>query len=558
MESIDLTSDLAAVTRFITSLEIQGGGDYAEDVAGGFEEAMKMSWDNNRAAKCLIWVGDAPGHGVEYHPKGDGRFDSEASLSYIAKRAKTQSPYPDLQEQMAKLALNGFDFFAIEVKREYTGHMFDKLERTFKNQEALDRRARVFQRIDGLSGNTDCAKFFSDVIMRSASSSLLSNISSTIASGGVSRAAPVKKNEIHGFLLCPKMHSKFASFARPKGIPPPVPSTPSIYGGASASAAAGSAVRFVPAKRHTIRFYIRDLPKPGVNPIDWWMLTPYMKMTSVDTTVALNPKELGRGAMRAAYPVEDSKMPGKERVAKVYHSDDEEVNMTDEIVQRDALTQAVSKALAMAFSIDERHNHVVDFITTSYYELHDEQIIDGVCVKFFSSEPKITGSYEKYNNNGGYVLQPRTTRSAAVSSDIAQAFSHFTYEYTQGKLLVCDIQGHNQVYTDPQIHSRSRRDGPIKVSSKLVYGTGDKSVEGNCTKILMSLPYRRYYRFTYITFQLQDFTIFLRRTFVMVYASSWGWKIYVLMDSSNHLSALRQAIRTLLSSVVSFVETFVQ
>ena len=35
-----------------------------------------------------------------------------------------------------------------------------------------------------------------------------------------------------------------------------------------------------------------------------------------------------------------------------------------------------------------------------------------------------------------------------------QAFSHFSYCYTQGQTLVCDIQGVDDLYTDPQIHSR--------------------------------------------------------------------------------------------------------
>jgi elongation factor 2 kinase len=34
-----------------------------------------------------------------------------------------------------------------------------------------------------------------------------------------------------------------------------------------------------------------------------------------------------------------------------------------------------------------------------------------------------------------------------------QAFSHFTYEHSRGRILVCDIQGVGDTWTDPQIHS---------------------------------------------------------------------------------------------------------
>jgi elongation factor 2 kinase len=34
-----------------------------------------------------------------------------------------------------------------------------------------------------------------------------------------------------------------------------------------------------------------------------------------------------------------------------------------------------------------------------------------------------------------------------------QAFSHFTYESSDHMVLVCDIQGVGDVYTDPQMHT---------------------------------------------------------------------------------------------------------
>ena len=38
----------------------------AEDVAGGFQAAINMSWRGE--AKFIFWVGDAPCHGEEFHP----------------------------------------------------------------------------------------------------------------------------------------------------------------------------------------------------------------------------------------------------------------------------------------------------------------------------------------------------------------------------------------------------------------------------------------------------------------------------------------------------------
>eukprot|EP00456_Euglypha_rotunda_P049456 TRINITY_DN3966_c0_g1_i2.p1 TRINITY_DN3966_c0_g1~~TRINITY_DN3966_c0_g1_i2.p1 ORF type:complete len:168 (+),score=10.73 TRINITY_DN3966_c0_g1_i2:115-618(+) len=60
-------------------------------------------------------------------------------------------------------------------------------------------------------------------------------------------------------------------------------------------------------------------------------------------------------------------------------------------------------------------------------------------------ERYIDGPYRKHNNNFGYVNdEERST---------PQAFSHFTYECSNHKMLVCDIQGVSDCYTDPQVHS---------------------------------------------------------------------------------------------------------
>jgi hypothetical protein len=64
----------------------------------------------------------------------------------------------------------------------------------------------------------------------------------------------------------------------------------------------------------------------------------------------------------------------------------------------------------------------------------------------------IEGSYKKFSNNAGFVNfdDPALT---------LQAFSHWTYERTNGNMIVVDLQGidigDNQTYllTDPCIHS---------------------------------------------------------------------------------------------------------
>ncbi|KAM7534932.1 hypothetical protein Aperf_G00000097603 [Anoplocephala perfoliata] len=65
--------------------------------------------------------------------------------------------------------------------------------------------------------------------------------------------------------------------------------------------------------------------------------------------------------------------------------------------------------------------------------------------QFYHIERYMDGEYRKYNSNSGYVDEkPRNT---------PQAFSHFTFEHSGHRLLVVDIQGVGDLYTDPQIHT---------------------------------------------------------------------------------------------------------
>lgn len=48
----------------------------------------------------------------------------------------------------------------------------------------------------------------------------------------------------------------------------------------------------------------------------------------------------------------------------------------------------------------------------------------------------MTGEFRKYNNNNGDEIIPTNTLE-----EMMLAFSHWTYEYTRGELLVLDLQG---------------------------------------------------------------------------------------------------------------------
>jgi len=76
----------------------------------------------------------------------------------------------------------------------------------------------------------------------------------------------------------------------------------------------------------------------------------------------------------------------------------------------------------------------------------------------FCGEAWMKGHFVKLNSNNGFVNEAEF----ASHSELAQAFSHFTFDYSHGELMVVDLQGvcggsDKDLYfclTDPQVHSR--------------------------------------------------------------------------------------------------------
>uniref|UniRef100_A0A8D2Q7X5 non-specific serine/threonine protein kinase n=1 Tax=Varanus komodoensis TaxID=61221 RepID=A0A8D2Q7X5_VARKO len=80
--------------------------------------------------------------------------------------------------------------------------------------------------------------------------------------------------------------------------------------------------------------------------------------------------------------------------------------------------------------------------------------------QWFAVEECMTGEFRKYNNNNGDEIIPTN-----MLEEVMLAFSHWTYEYTRGELLVLDLQGVGENLTDPSvIKSEEKR------SNDMVFG----------------------------------------------------------------------------------------
>lgn len=156
---------------------------------------------------------------------------------------------------------------------------------------------------------------------------------------------------------------------------------------------------------------------------------------SRQTTVLIYPKSFARGCMRSSYHMIDLQCPSKNFVAKQYRR---KTVMPAQYFD-DVAMHSIAEYWALQFNAGGAPKRV-RFVPAAVLEL---PFVDPPLI--FAIEPHLVGEFKKHNNNNGYVAEDKR--------NTPQAFSHFTFHKSQGQLLIVDIQGVGDDYTDPQIMS---------------------------------------------------------------------------------------------------------
>ena len=110
---------------------------------------------------------------------------------------------------------------------------------------------------------------------------------------------------------------------------------------------------------------------------------------------------------------------------------------TDRLIVCEKKCSDDSRNYAKLFN-EQQSIRQINFIPCTLVKLLDRPNTPFAIVEKYQS-----GKFIKHNNNYGDISSERL---------LPQAFSHFTHVESSGKLLVCDIQGWEDLYTDPQIH----------------------------------------------------------------------------------------------------------
>jgi uncharacterized membrane protein YgcG len=108
------------------------------------------------------------------------------------------------------------------------------------------------------------------------------------------------------------------------------------------------------------------------------------------------------------------------------------------LTQQDVRVQMTAKRYAERYA-RRRPPKPVDFVLCFVLEVPSTG--DVFCVERF-----IPGTYEKFNSNAGFVETERVRNTP-------DAFSHFSFEASEGQLMIVDIQGVGNILSDPEIHT---------------------------------------------------------------------------------------------------------
>ena len=116
--TIGFETDLDLFKSKLDEIKAIGGGDDAEDVAGGLNAGLNMNWRSN--ARYAILIADAPGHGNQYH-------DAEVQDDY----GNGDPNGLVLEELMEKYVDNNINLCLTKID-EYTDIMFDRMMQAYK------------------------------------------------------------------------------------------------------------------------------------------------------------------------------------------------------------------------------------------------------------------------------------------------------------------------------------------------------------------------------------------------------------------------------------------
>lgn len=435
VQFLDFTNSAALVRNFLNTLVAVGGGDEAEDVLSGIQQALNASWAQQ--TRCVIHIADATAHGAEHHASlcvGD---------NYKLRGEPHGLRWEALLDQMITLNIN-YAFLGINKTTDKLIYNFFKkyLEagadckllssnQFYLEASDLSRTGSSMSWKD--SRHSARAKLlFEEAYLGTAYESLLHlvvRVVSTSSSRTAVRLSGSSSSTTKQGMAKKKLTSDLKNI--------------------SEDGDDEDALDMSDPKWDDDSFFNETFMVEGFSPdvvvhdsktLNSMLLdSDNIKLSLTELTIHKRSRPFAQGAMRTASYARTAASTDR-FVVKSYLKAGKQLAHFAEDMQCQALCKAFALEFnafvqaAKAVDTSSGEDRSLDFIVTTCLKGRSETGLDDECM---SLEPYIEGTYVKYNNNCGYVNR----HDLGWFNDLAQAFSHFTFERSKGRFLVCDLQG---------------------------------------------------------------------------------------------------------------------
>ena len=469
IQFLDFTSSAERVSHFLDELSAFGGGDAPEDVLGGIQQALNASW--TQQTRCIIHIADAPAHGralnnfgetIDKYPNPGTEPHRLTHGPLLQKMIGLNINYALLRinnttDKMAQQFLHAYASAAPDCKLLKSNTYYRQACEYSENARPTPRRrGRALQFEEQELGTTYSA--LRHLVVRSVTTSV-SRTASRL-SGSTARDS----FDSDDLRFEPKLGKSPAK--RPKRQP--------MFGGFHGAIAEAEEeeeeVEEYPEtkldtsppqwdkasfldKTLTVEAFSTDVD-PSLSLSDLIVSDDAITISATDLTMRKHSRPFAQGAMRIASYARTAHSTSP-LVVKSFkpHLGRSHKNLAH--LADDMRVQVLCKAFALEFNSLACPPVPLDFVIATCLKPSSPPptaITDTPCM---SLEPFLPGEYTKYNSNSGWVNDSPSPSSPATPSisDIAQAFSHYTFERSAGKLLVSDLQGVEGTLTDPAIHT---------------------------------------------------------------------------------------------------------
>jgi len=406
-EIFDFSSSAMDAKNFLSGLKAGGGGDGPEDVNGGFQRAFKLGWQNS--VKSIIHIADAPCHGLKMSGYRGGDSHPEGY--------KEDLPWESLLGDLKKKTMN---YLLLKIGSE-PKYMFERFKEIYDSSTHKNEAELIFEMKD----LTEDKELFKRLTVTHIKSSIASSIKATYTRIPIS--SKYKPKDGLGTLLeagPEEEKDDIFGTAKPKslGLSPDVTFAKADWGNP----------HFFDIELEGTSYYVY-----GANSVKD-IANNKFSHNNEKVQLMIRKTSFAKGEFSLAYHCK----------AKPHNS---------EVFFNTALKQSIKPAKrdfyfgtlqknTLAILLAKEYNDALQKVgvNQNYRIYFTRVLVMKIKSEYFLLEAFIPGSFEKYTNNLNYVNE---------NVPFMTAFSHFSHHFTGGKFMVTDLQGCNNLLTDPVIHS---------------------------------------------------------------------------------------------------------